>query len=140
MNTNRIVLLSSLGAGALLLAGCVTTETGGDSTSSPTAGDALVAGTDYHATGTIPCSMGDGQPTGNWPFGVKREGNGSATVTVTKPDGRTRSIFFENGRAIDADVSQADPGAFSASKQGDLQIVLIGRERYEIPDAVIYGD
>jgi hypothetical protein len=103
------------------------------------AGDALVPGTDYHATGSIPCSMGDGQPTGSCDFGVRREGVGSATVTVTKPDGGQRSIFFENGMAIGADVSQADPGEFSASKNADLSIVWIGEERYEIPDAVIHG-
>jgi len=37
------------------------------------------------------------------------------------------------------DVSEADPGAFSAEKQGDLTIVRIGNERYEISDAVILG-
>jgi hypothetical protein len=105
----------------------------------PSTGDALVPGTDYHAAGNIPCSMGGGAPTGSCPFGVKRQGGGSGMVTVTKPDGRTRTIFFENGRATGADVSQADPGKFSASKQGDMTIVRIGRERYEIPDAVVSG-
>lgn len=103
------------------------------------ANDALVPGTGYHATGSIPCSMGGGQPTGSCEFGVTREGNGSGTVTVTKPDGRQRNIFFDNGTAIGADVSQADPGEFSASKESDLSIVRIGQERYEIPDAVIFG-
>jgi hypothetical protein len=70
---------------------------------------------------------------------VKREGSGSGVVTVTKPDGRTRAIFFDRGRATGYDRSQADPGEFSASKQGDLSIIRIGRERYEIPDAVIFG-
>lgn len=102
-------------------------------------GDALVAGTDYHATGSIPCSMGAGQPTGSCPFGVKREGNGSGMVTVTKPDGRTRTIFFSNGKATGYDQSQADSGAFSASKQSDLNMIRIGNERYEIPDGVIFG-
>jgi hypothetical protein len=102
-------------------------------------GDAKVPGTGYHATGNIPCYMGGGQPTSSCPFGVKREGNGSGVVTVTKPDGRTRAIFFDNGRATGADTSQADPGKFSASKQGDLNIIHIGQERYEIPDAVIFG-
>ena len=102
-------------------------------------GDAKVAGTDFHATGNIPCSMGGGQPTGSCPFGVTRKGRGNGVVTVTKPDGRTRAIFFENGKAIGADVSQADPGAFSASREADLAIVRIGDERYEIPDAVING-
>ncbi len=102
-------------------------------------GDALVPGTGYHATGNIPCSLAKGQPTGSCPFGVTRQGNGSGIVTVTKPDGRTRNIFFENGRATGYDASQADPGEFGASKESDLNIIRIGPERYEIPDAVIYG-
>jgi type IV secretory pathway VirB10-like protein len=103
------------------------------------ANDALVEGTDYHATGEIPCAMGADQPTGTCPFGVKREGNGSGMVTVTKPDGRTRTIFFKGGNATGADTSEADPGEFSAEKQGDVSIVRIGEERYEIFDAVIFG-
>ena len=101
--------------------------------------DALVAGTPYHATGAVPCSMGGGQPAGSCPFGVIRTGNGAGTVTVTKPDGRTRSIFFEDGRATGCDASGADRVEFHASHEGDLSIVRIGDERYEIPDAVIQG-
>ncbi len=104
-----------------------------------TQGDAKVPGTNYHATGNIPCSMGNGQPTGPCPFGVTRQGNGTANVTVKKSDGRSRVIFFKNGKAIGADVSQADPGEFSASKEGDLFMIRIGKERYEIPDAVVFG-
>lgn len=110
------------------------TENNSNSTS-----DALVAGTDFNATGKVPCSMGNGQPTGSCDFGVVREGNGSAMVTVTKTDGRTRTIFFENGKATGYDMSQADPGEFSATKESDLYIINIGDERYEIPDAVING-
>lgn len=101
--------------------------------------DALVPGTSYHATGNVPCSMAKGQPTGSCPFGVTREGAGSGIVTVTKPDGRTRAIFFEKGKATGCDASQADPGEFHASREGDLTIVHIGAERYEIPDAVVFG-
>jgi hypothetical protein len=101
--------------------------------------DALVPGTDFHATGDIPCSMGAGQPAGSCPFGVKREGNGNGMVTVTKPDGRTRTIFFDNGAATGYDESQADPGEFSAERQSDVSIIYIGDERYEIFDAVIFG-
>jgi hypothetical protein len=108
-------------------------------TGSSGGGDALVPGTNYNATGDIPCSMGRGQPTTSCRFGVVRKGNGNGTVTVTKPDGRARTVFFENGKATGYDQSQADPGVFSASKQSDLNIILIGQERYEIPDAVIFG-
>jgi len=101
--------------------------------------DAKVPGTNYHATGNVTCSMGDGKPAGSCPFGVTRRGNGSADVTVTKPDGRKRIIFFEKGKAIGADTSQADPGEFSASKQDDIYIIRIGKERYEIFEAIIFG-
>lgn len=101
--------------------------------------DALVPGTDYHATGDIRCTMTAGQAAGMCPFGVRREGNGSGIVTITKPDGITRAIFFANGKATGADVSQADPGEFRTSRESDNTIVWIGQERYEIPDAVIFG-
>jgi hypothetical protein len=101
--------------------------------------DALVPGTSYHATGEVPCSMGKGKPTGSCPFGVTREGAGSGIVTITKPDGRTRAIFFENGKATGCDASEADPGEFRASRESDLHVVRIGDERYEIPDAVVSG-
>ena len=104
-----------------------------------TSDDALVGETGYHATGMVPCIMGDGEATGNCDFGVIREGNGSGTVTITKPDGRTRTIFFEDGNATGYDRSQADPGEFSASREGDMYIIKIGDEQYEIPEAVIYG-
>jgi hypothetical protein len=48
---------------------------------------------------------------------------------VTKPDGRTRSIFFDKGKAVGYDMSQADRAEFSASKQGDRNVIRIGTER-----------
>lgn len=101
--------------------------------------DALVEGTNYNATGEIPCSITTGQPTIFCPFGVIREGNGTGRVTITKPDDRTRTIFFENGEATGYDMSEADSAEFSGEKQGDLNLIRIGQERYEIPDAVIFG-
>jgi hypothetical protein len=101
--------------------------------------DALVPGTNYHATGEIPCYMGGGQPKSSCPFGVTREGNGSGMVTITKPDGSKRTIFFENGKATGYDQSQADKGKFSSKKEGGLYIINIGDEGYEIPESVIFG-
>ena len=58
------------------------------------------------------------------PFTVEREGKGLAMVKVTRPDGRTRVIFLEKGKA---------------SKKGDLFNIQAGIERYEIPEAVVFG-
>jgi hypothetical protein len=94
----------------------------------------------FDATGKVPCATAAGQPMGQCDFGVTREGGGTATVTVTMPDGRTRALFFEGGKFTGADVSQADGDlAIKASREADLTLIRVGPERYEVPEAVISG-
>ena len=94
----------------------------------------------FDATGKIPCAQAKGQPMGQCSFGVARDGGGTATVSVNLPDGRKRAIFFENGKPTGADLSQADGNMdFSYTKEADLYMIKAGNERYEIPEAVIYG-
>lgn len=93
----------------------------------------------FDATGNIPCSQSIGQPMAQCEFGVARAGGDYATVVIKKPDGRTRAIFFRMGKPIGADTSEADPGKFSATREGDLILIRIGNERYEIPNSVILG-
>jgi len=94
----------------------------------------------FDATGQIPCAQHAGQPMGQCDFGVARAGGGTATVVITMPDGRKRAIFFTKGKAIAADLSQADGNMdFRATKESDLYKIQAGNERYEIPEAVIYG-
>ncbi len=95
---------------------------------------------DFDATGSIPCAMASGQPMGQCPFGVARAGGGYATVVVTRPDGMKRALFFRMGQAIGADTSEADTtGPFSASKEDDLYRIKVGKERYEVVEAVVFG-
>ncbi len=102
-------------------------------------GDALVPGTDYHATGQVRCTIGGSKST--WcDFGIKREGGGNGMVTVTKPDGRQRVVFFEGGKATGFDFSQADPAEFSSWRHEDTIVVKIGSEIYLFPDALVMGD
>ena len=99
-------------------------------------GDAKVAGTAYHATGTVPCSMGDA-PAGSLQcdFGVIRGAPGKAAVHVTPPGGFTRVLTFA-GSQVTAD---GDARA-SATRSGDAwQIGVNDHEYYVIPDAVING-
>ena len=94
----------------------------------------------FDATGSIPCAQANGQPMGSCRYGVARAGGGTATVAVTRPDGRKRMIFFEKGKASGADLSQADGNMeFRATKQADLYTIQAGSERYEIPEAVLTG-
>ncbi len=94
----------------------------------------------FDASGPLPCAIAAGQPMGECEFGVARAGGGYATVVIKKPDGRTRSIFFRMGRPIGADVSESEGRLdFAATKESDLHRIRVGNERYEIPDAVVFG-
>lgn len=107
--------------------------------------DAKVAGTDYNATTTVPCSVSGGAPSLQCDAGVKRkwDENGGALVEVTKPDGRKRGLFFDaKGKATGADSAQSDGSAgwtFKATRQGDDTLIEYGPERYRIPDALVLG-
>ena len=94
----------------------------------------------YDATGSMPCAQVAGQPLQNCQFGVSREGSGSATVVVTRPDGSTRALFFIHGRFNSADTSQADGyPEYSATRSSDVTIVRVGEEIYQVDDAVLFG-
>lgn len=94
----------------------------------------------FNARGEIPCAQHLAQPMMQCKFGVARAGGGTAAVIVNLPDGRKRMIFFDKGKATGADLSQADGGAaFRTTRRGDLNMIEAGNERYEIPDAVVFG-
>jgi hypothetical protein len=95
----------------------------------------------FDATGPVGCAEGPGRPMGQCQMGVARDGGGSATVVVTRPDGRKRAIFFEKGKAISADLSQADGNmTFRATKNADgMYLIDAGDERYEFPESVVFG-
>jgi len=102
----------------------------------PPPGDALVPGTQFHATGEIPCARYASQPMGSCRFGVIRRGGGSATVRVLWPDGGARNLYFKGGKLTSSD---SKAGVY-AERAGDLNKVFVGtEERFEIPDALIYG-
>ena len=98
--------------------------------------DAKVAGTPYHATGQVPCSMGDApQGSAQCDFGVVRSKPGTAQVHVTAPGGFERVLKF-NGEQVS---SEAD-GSVKAEKSGDLWLIEVNDyEHYRIPEAVITG-
>jgi hypothetical protein len=100
------------------------------------AGDGKVKGTPYHATGQVPCSIGNApQGSAQCDFGVIRGKPGNADVHVTPPGGFQRVLTFAAGKVT------ADSGtSVKATKDGDLWAVDVNDyEHYRIPDAVISG-
>lgn len=110
----------------------------------PDAGtDALVPGTPHNATGPLSCVRSADAPMQECTFGVIRESpdSGNGSVTIDWPDGGGRMILFEAGAPVSFDRSQADQGlAMTVTRtENGINIVFIGEERFEIPDAVIWG-
>jgi len=121
---------------AIAAGGKAPSGTGGAGSTGPSSGDALVPGTGFHATGDIPCARHEGQPMGSCRFGVVRRGGGSATVRVFWPDGGERNLYFKDGKLTSSD---SKAGVY-AERVKDLNKVFVGTdERFEIPDAVIFG-
>lgn len=107
--------------------------------------DAIVEGTDYHATAPIQCGV-EGKPADmTCQAGVKRNWGdepGENLVEVTKPDGTVRAIFFKGTEPYGADSAQADGSAgwdFSSTRNGDMVTITFGPETYVVVDALVEG-
>lgn len=100
------------------------------------ASDAKVAGTPFHATGQVPCALGNAAPgAAQCDFGVIRGGAGRAAVHVTAPGGARRILTFRGNS-----VTVAGGAKVAARKINDEWLITIDeRERYRIPEAVVSG-
>lgn len=98
------------------------------------AGDAKVKGTPFHATGLLPCTMGNDKPV-QCEFGVIRGKPGNAEVHITPAGGLKRVLIFTGDQ-----VSTSPGEEIKAVKQGyDWLIEINDFERYTIPEAVVLG-
>ena len=94
----------------------------------------------FDARGPVGCAARAGQPMAQCQAAVARDPGGTATIVVTRPDGRTRAIYFENGNPIGADLSQADGNMdFRGSKRDGVYFIEAGDERYQIVEAFVFG-
>jgi hypothetical protein len=95
----------------------------------------------FDARGPVSCAMRAGESMQECQAAVARDPGGTATIIVTRPDGRTRAIFFEKGKAIGADLSQADGSQhFRATKSSNgIYKIEAGQEQYEIVDSFVFG-
>jgi len=92
-------------------------------------------GEPFDATGLVPCAVHAGQPMRQCPFGVIRAGLGNAGLWVALGDETERHILFEGG--VPAIANSADTMSFE--KAGDLFLIRVGDECFEVPEAVVTG-
>lgn len=106
--------------------------------------DAKVAGTPYHATGSVPCSVGpDPKGSAKCSFGVIRGAHGQAEVYLASPgfDVTLHKDQLRILRFAGNTVTSSDPKEkVTASKQGDNWSISVNDFYfYVIPEAVIDG-
>ncbi|QBX34352.1 SH3 domain-containing protein [Paracoccus liaowanqingii] len=92
-------------------------------------------GTPFDATGMVPCAATAGTSMRSCPFGVVRQGPGSAGVWIAFDGGGERQILFEGGTPVATNLD----AKLTSERSGDVTLVRIGEERYEIPDALENG-
>jgi hypothetical protein len=106
--------------------------------------DAKVAGTPYHATGTVPCSVGtDPKGSAQCSFGVIRGGAGKAEVHLASPGSdvklhkdQLRVLRFAGSTVTSADAREK----VTFEKRGDDWLIEVNDFYfYTIPEAVVVG-
>jgi hypothetical protein len=104
----------------------------------PASQDALLPGTPFHASGSIPClpmPYGDTKPQRCDAFVIRRGVDGTATVEIPSK-GFTRRILFVQGKPVASDSSEK----MTVARKGDTTIVTFeSGEYYEIVDALVFG-
>ena len=98
-------------------------------------------GGDFDAQGQISCAQERGEPMGACSFAVARGGGGDATVVVTFSNGFKRMLSFTHGAFIRADTTMSGSGFDTDWRLEDgLHIIRVDDQRYEFPDALVFGD
>lgn len=100
-------------------------------------GDAKVAGTAFHATGSLPCSrLPDRRGNGQCKFGVVRGDQGSADIHVTSLGGETLVLSVAGST-----IQTRNPNnRLTYHKQEDEWAVAINDDYFVVPEEVVFGD
>lgn len=103
--------------------------------------DAKVAGTPYHATGRVPCSVGpDPKGSAQCSFGVIRKGSGRAEVHLASPGQELQGdgivLEFDGSRVSSASAKQR---VFGRHHGDEWEINVNDFYFFNLPDALING-
>lgn len=107
----------------------------------PASKDAVIPGTPYHASAKITCvpyieKFRDKKQQECDAFVIRRGFDGTATVEIPQENSVPRRILFVKGKPVASDSSY--PVIFSR-KDGITTVTFDTDERYEIPDAFVFG-
>jgi hypothetical protein len=103
----------------------------------PASKDALVPGTRFHASSTIPCTVPFSSATSTCEAFVTRRGfDGTGTVEVRSQGRTVRRFLFVEGKLAASDAM----AEMTSVREGDGTVVRFGQdERYVVPDPFLRG-
>ena len=99
--------------------------------------DALIPGTPYHAQAAIKCEPAYTQTRSCEASVTRPDFARTATVEIRWDETRRRHILFVKGRPAVADVPVSM--RFTKDAQGNYMIDFDGQDRFEIPEALVFG-
>jgi hypothetical protein len=99
------------------------------------ASDAKLKGTQFHATGQLPCWMGNApEDSARCPFSVVRGSSGNADVRIKPEGGLERLLTFRGDRVTSGNEK------VKATRSGDTWTIEVNDyEHYRVYDSVIFG-
>jgi hypothetical protein len=98
--------------------------------------DAVLSGTHYHAKGIVKCEPKYTKARECEALVIRRTFDGTATVELRWDKSGKRRILFVKGKPEVADVPW--PMTFTRNERGWV-VVFGGDERFEIPEALVFG-
>lgn len=94
----------------------------------------------FDAHGEIACAQERGEPMGQCDVSVARSDGSDATVVASFSNGFKRTLYFVHGEFISANATMSGSGSDTDwEKQGDLHLIRIDDQRYQLYDELIFG-
>jgi hypothetical protein len=96
---------------------------------------------DFDASQTIRCAQIRGQELTTCTAGAARAGGGDATLVATFSNGFARTLYFVHGEFVRANTTMSGVGTDTDWEIIDgLHLIRVDDQRFELPDALIFGD
>ena len=95
---------------------------------------------DFDAKGEIACAQEQGQALGKCGAGIARGDGGDATVVATFANGFKRQLYFRHGEFVSASATMSGAGKDTDWRLEDgVHHIRVDDQRYELPDALVFG-
>lgn len=89
----------------------------------------------------IACAQDLGDAFGHCRFLIKRDGNGTITVTVVFANGFKRKLIFKDGSFLKGNATMSGVGTDTDwSLKDGIHMIRVDDQRYNVPAALITGN